>query len=93
MCVCEIYDFLSVYLSACVSPHVSECVSKVPHGFIMSSKRDEQKSRGRKTGEVERKHKTRDVLVRMSCNCHSVLIVFISLAYCGGVLLLFVWPP
>lgn len=27
------------------SPHVSECVSKVPHSFIMSSKCEEQKSR------------------------------------------------
>lgn len=44
VCLCVVYDFLYLYMYACVCfPHVSECVSKVPHSFIMSSESEEQK--------------------------------------------------
>lgn len=102
MCVWSMILSICTHICVCAcSPHVSECVSKVPHSFIMSSKCEEQKSRDKqnKTEErrdevkVERKQQKQDVLIWISCFRHSVLIVFISYAYFGVVLLLFVWPP
>lgn len=102
VCVCALLFSLFVRIRECVcSPHVSECVSKVPHSFIMSSKCEEQKSRDKKKkkgGEsrdgvkVERKQQQQELLLWISCSRHSVF-VFISSAYFGVVLLLFVWPP
>lgn len=53
VCVCAVYDFLYLYVNVCVL-HTSECVSKVPHSFIMSSKYEEQKSRDKqkRSGKV-----------------------------------------
>lgn len=100
--MCDLWFSLFVRVREYVcSPHVSECVSKVPHSFIMSSKCEEQKSRDkqkqlgerRDEGKVERKQQKQEVLLWISRSRRSVFIVFISSAYFGVVLLLFVWPP
>lgn len=105
MLVCaRVSLFVRVHVCVC-SPHMSKCVSKVPHSFIMSSKCEEQKSRDKQKnkknktkesrieGKVDRKHQRQEVLLWISSRQHSVFNVFISYAYSGVVLMLFVWPP
>lgn len=58
VCVWSMISSICTHICVCAcSPHVSECVSKVPHSFIMSSKCEEQKSRDeqkrRRKGEMK----------------------------------------
>lgn len=48
---CANYEFLYLCEYVCVL-HTSECVSKVPHSFIMSSECEEKKSRDKQKRKV-----------------------------------------
>lgn len=59
---------------------VSECVSKVPHSFIMSSKCEEQKRRDEQRGEVGTKETTE--AVDIVCLLFSFPMPTLVLCYC-----------
>lgn len=78
---------------------MSECVSKVPHSFIMSSKCEEQEITDQgKAGTKKKKERRKETTEAGSPFIRLLLVtscvyVFISSPDFVVVSLLFVWPP
>lgn len=91
MCACVLHTCLSVSLK-CLT--VLSCPQSVKSRRVETSKKKKKNTKESQIeGKVDRKHQRQEVLLWISSRQHSVFNVFISYAYSGVVLMLFVWPP